>query len=159
MQSPLDKITRRRLLQMTGISTLGAFVAACARSITSGNPTTAPATAVPAAATAEPTIPGVNSSKPAPAQTPVDSSQVMITSNTDFYQVAYSDALPTPPSDWKLSVGGNVDKPISLALDEIMKMPSIEEMRTLECISNPVNGPLISNANWKGIKMADLLNM
>ncbi len=36
-------------------------------------------------------------------------------------------------------------------------MPAVTEMRTLECISNPVGGDLISSAMWEGIRMADLL--
>jgi DMSO/TMAO reductase YedYZ molybdopterin-dependent catalytic subunit len=62
------------------------------------------------------------------------------------------------PDDWKLRVEGNVDKPLTLTLDDLKQMPVVEEMRTLECISNEVGGSLISNAVWKGLKMADLMN-
>lgn len=81
----------------------------------------------------------------------------MITPNADFYTVAYNSEAPDFPSDWKLTIGGNLDKAATLTLDDIKGMPVVEEMRTFECISNPAGGPLISNAVWKGMKMKDLL--
>jgi hypothetical protein len=65
--------------------------------------------------------------------------------------------VPLAPAGWKLKIVGMVDKPLELSLDEIKAMPSVEEMRTLECISNPVGGDLISNAMWKGVRLKDLL--
>ncbi len=83
---------------------------------------------------------------------------IPITSNEDFYTVWYSSGgVPVPPTGWKLKVTGLVDKPLELSLDELKAMPSVEEMRTLECISNPVGGDLISNAMWKGVRLRDLL--
>jgi DMSO/TMAO reductase YedYZ molybdopterin-dependent catalytic subunit len=34
----------------------------------------------------------------------------------------------------------------------------VEQFTTLECISNPVGGDLISNAKWTGVRLADLLD-
>jgi hypothetical protein len=36
-------------------------------------------------------------------------------------------------------------------------MPSVTEMRSLMCISNPVGGSLTGNAIWKGVRLKDLL--
>jgi DMSO/TMAO reductase YedYZ molybdopterin-dependent catalytic subunit len=155
-------ISRRRLLELGGITVLGIVVEACARTIAPATnvqpaPTgIAPSTLEPAAVPV-PTLEGVNSGKGAPAQTPAQTGQVMITPNADFYTVAYAAEKPDMPNQWNLTVGGNVDKPMTLSLDDIRAMPVSEEMRTLECISNPAGGPLISNAVWKGIKMKDLL--
>jgi DMSO/TMAO reductase YedYZ molybdopterin-dependent catalytic subunit len=44
-------------------------------------------------------------------------------------------------------------------MDDLVAMPVVEEMRTLECISNPVGGKLIGNAVWRGVPMAHLLEM
>lgn len=83
---------------------------------------------------------------------------IPITSNEDFYTVWYSrGGVPKPPPGWKLKITGLVDKPFELSLDELKAMPAVEEMRTFECISNPVGGDLISNAMWKGVRLKDLL--
>jgi len=36
-------------------------------------------------------------------------------------------------------------------------MRAVEQFQTLECISNPVGGPLISTAKWTGVPLRDLL--
>ena len=157
------RITRRRLMQLGGITFLSIVVEACARAVGS-SAVSQPVVAGAATSTIEPspvpapTLAGVNTGNGAPPITPAQAGQVMITPNADFYTVAYNSESPEYPSDWKLSVGGNVDKPTTLTLDDIKGMPVVEEMRTFECISNPAGGPLISNAMWKGIKMKDILD-
>lgn len=155
-------ISRRQLLQFGALTLLGIVLEACSRAVApvsgansaptlAGEPTLAP---TPESA---PSIQGVNSGKGAPPATPSQPGQVAVTANSDFYTVAYNAEKPGLPGDWKLTVGGNVGKPATLTLEDIKAMPVVEEMRTLECISNPAGGPLISNASWKGIKMKDLL--
>lgn len=156
------QVTRRQLMKLGGITLLSVVLEACGRALTpatASNPVligTATPTTEPAVQSA-PSIQGVNSGKGAPAATPAQSGQVAITPSADFYTVAYNSEKPDMPGDWKLTVGGNVGKPMTLTLDDIRGMPVVEEMRTLECISNPAGGPLISNASWKGIRMKDLL--
>ncbi len=149
-------------MQFGGITVLSIVIEACARAVAPGaNSSSAPTQPAPSTvrptANAVPTLEGANASKGAPAQTPAKPGQVMITPNADFYTVAYESEKPDMPGQWNLTVGGNVDKPVTLSLDDIKAMPVVEEMRTLECISNPAGGPLISNAVWKGIKMKDLM--
>lgn len=69
---------------------------------------------------------------------------------------------PSPPPDvdvveFRLGVDGLVDRPLSLSMDDLRTFPLREEMRTLQCISNPVGGKLIGNAHWQGLALADLL--
>ena len=59
---------------------------------------------------------------------------------------------------WRLGVVGNVERPFSLTYDELLDLDAIEQVRTLECISNPVGGDLISTAVWTGVRMKDLLD-
>jgi DMSO/TMAO reductase YedYZ molybdopterin-dependent catalytic subunit len=82
---------------------------------------------------------------------------VPVTSNDDFYTVWYSTGNVPIPAGWKLKIAGMVNKPFDLSLDDLKAMPAIEQMRTFECISNPIGGELISNAVWKGVRMKDLL--
>jgi len=80
------------------------------------------------------------------------------TPNDEFYVVSKNILDPNVDStSWKLRIGGLVQKPFELTLDEIKQLPPVEQDQTLECISNPVGGVLISNAKWKGIRLRDLL--
>ena len=82
-----------------------------------------------------------------------------ITANEDHYTV--DTTLVKPRVDiatWKLEVTGNVERPYTMSYDELLDLDAIEEVRTLECISNPVGGELISTAVWTGVRMKDLLD-
>jgi DMSO/TMAO reductase YedYZ molybdopterin-dependent catalytic subunit len=84
-----------------------------------------------------------------------------ITANEQFYVVSKNPPGFDPRIDaekWTLEVTGKVGKPVRLTYDELRAMPSIEQVQTLECISNEVGGDLISNARWKGVRLRDLLS-
>lgn len=86
-------------------------------------------------------------------------SPVRLTPIEDFYTVSYHGNL-VPEIDaatYRLAVEGHVERPLSLSLEDIRARRAIEEMRTLECISNPVGGDLISNAIWVGVSLRELL--
>ncbi len=156
-------LSRRQFLRTlavgAGAGLLIPVLEACARAFSPAaapSPSSAPASATGTAAV--PSLPGVGAGKGAPPPAVTTPGQIAITSNADFYTVAFRSESPAVPSDWKLTFDGNVDKSLVLTLDDIKAMPPVQEMRTLECISNPAGGPLISNANWKGIRMKDLLD-
>jgi DMSO/TMAO reductase YedYZ molybdopterin-dependent catalytic subunit len=81
-----------------------------------------------------------------------------VTANGAFYVV--DEEIVDPDVDaasWNLSIGGSVASPFALTYDELLAQPLIEQYATLECISNPVGGDLISTARWTGVSLADLL--
>jgi DMSO/TMAO reductase YedYZ molybdopterin-dependent catalytic subunit len=81
-----------------------------------------------------------------------------ITPNDEFYVVSKNIIDPTVSlSDWSLEIKGLVENSFTLTYDELRAMPSVEEFVTLECISNPVGGSLISNARWKGVPLKRVL--
>lgn len=83
-----------------------------------------------------------------------------ITPNEQFYIVSKNPPGFDPRLDaskWSLDIAGKVGKPQRLTFDEIRAMPAVEQLQTLECISNEVGGDLISNARWKGVRLRDLL--
>lgn len=81
-----------------------------------------------------------------------------VTPTPDFYEVSKNFADPkVSPVGWKLDVGGLVERPYSLTLDELKALPVVRDYRTLCCISNEVGGDLISNAAWAGVRVKDLL--
>jgi len=75
-----------------------------------------------------------------------------------FYVVdeAFVDPL-LDPSTWRLAVGGFVSSPYDLSFDDLTRMEVRERFQTLECISNPIGGQLISTARWEGVPLGALL--
>ena len=53
---------------------------------------------------------------------------------------------------------GEVDAPYQLTYEEILAMPMVEEHVTMACVSNLVGGPLVGNALWLGVPLADIVN-
>jgi len=132
------RFTRRQFLTRLGLGfaglSLSGFLAACQQALGPRSDSAATDAAKDIAQKGAP---------PVSAQKLVNGTPV--TSNKDFYTVWYSSGnVPLPPAGWKLKIAGLVDRPLELSLDELKAMPSVEEMRTLECISNPVGGDLIS---------------
>lgn len=93
-----------------------------------------------------------------------DGLQVMIpamphvTPNEDFYVVTKNLIDPAVSKDsWRLEISGLVDHPRTYGFADIAALPSLEQEMTLECISNPVGGNLISNAVWTGVPLRTLI--
>ena len=102
---------------------------------------TDPASPLPAGVT--PDVPGI-----APAITP----------NADFYQIDV--ALSAPVIDvvsWTLSITGQVNSPLTLTLEQLLALPSIERRIALTCVSNDVGGDLVGTALWQGVRLTDVL--
>jgi DMSO/TMAO reductase YedYZ molybdopterin-dependent catalytic subunit len=97
----------------------------------------------------------------APADPEIDALEGItprITSNEDHYTV--DTTLVKPRVDiatWKLDVTGAVEAPFALTYEQLLDLDAIEQVHTLECISNPTGGELIGTALWTGVRMRDLL--
>jgi DMSO/TMAO reductase YedYZ molybdopterin-dependent catalytic subunit len=88
-------------------------------------------------------------------QTLVDSE---ITPNSSFYRVAIDIIDPTVDSTaWSLTLNGSVGNSKTYALGQIQALPQTTLYNTFECVSNKINGDLISTAKWTGVKLSDLL--
>jgi DMSO/TMAO reductase YedYZ molybdopterin-dependent catalytic subunit len=69
------------------------------------------------------------------------------------------------PAKWRLIIDGEVANPVQLDLPILYQLPSVQIVKTLECISNWVNMceavpfgcGLMGNAAWKGVRLSDLL--
>ncbi len=82
-----------------------------------------------------------------------------ITPTELFYRIDKNPIVPViMASAWKLAVKGLVAKPIQMSYTELRNMSSIEEFATLECVSNKLDGDLISTAVWKGVRLKDILD-
>jgi len=87
-----------------------------------------------------------------------DGSARFITANRDFYRIDTALTLPrVSAQDWRLTIHGLVDKTVELSFSDIRNRRLIERPVTLSCVSNEVGGGLISNANFIGVPLRDLL--
>src|SRR5881394_3668350 len=85
----------------------------------------------------------------------------------ELHYVRSNFAVPT--HDGTLEVGGAVDSPITLTLDDLRAMPAVERAVTLECAGNgrldtrplPVGEPwgdyAVSTARWTGALLHEVL--
>lgn len=81
-----------------------------------------------------------------------------ITSNRDFYRIDTALRIPLlNTKDYRLRMHGMVARELNLTYDELLKRPLEERVVTLACVSNPINGDLISNASFTGVSLRDLL--
>ena len=80
-----------------------------------------------------------------------------ITDNGTFYVVDIDFSPPNlSPSNWSLEVSKLGSKLKSYSLAELQRLPRTSQYTTFECVSNTVDGNLISNAKWTGVRLSDL---
>ncbi|MGA8426818.1 MAG: molybdopterin-dependent oxidoreductase [Candidatus Dormiibacterota bacterium] len=104
---------------------------------------------------ASPPVPRLNLGRPTGG--PGDRLPEGITPTPDFYVVS-KDLFGPPAVDaatWQLRVDGL--NPYSLSYQELLSEPHLNQTQTLECISNPVAGTLISTGVWRGVQLSRLL--
>jgi len=83
----------------------------------------------------------------------------LVTSPQDHYVVDIDlDAPMVSGQDWHLLLHGAVAYPLTLTLDDLSDMFTMERLVTMACISNTVGGPLVGNALWTGVSLASLLD-
>ena len=86
------------------------------------------------------------------------------------YLLTHYDIPYVDPAAWRLEVGGLVTRPLSLSLDDIRRLPSVELVTTMECAGNgrahleprPFSQPWLEEAvgtgRWRGAKLRDVLD-
>jgi anti-anti-sigma factor len=90
--------------------------------------------------------------------------------NRRFYVRNHFHIPQLDASSWRLNVAGQVERPLSLSLRDLMKMPSQAQFVTLECAGNGrsllsprVNGEkwnlgAVSTAEWTGVPLTEILD-
>lgn len=85
------------------------------------------------------------------------------------YLLIHYDVPLVDPAAWRLEVGGAVERPLSLTLDELRARPAVELASTMECAGNgralldprPISQPwlteAVGNGLWRGVPLAELL--
>ena len=87
-----------------------------------------------------------------------------------FYARSHFSDIPQADDSWRLTVDGEVEHPLDLALSDLLSMPSRTLAATLECAGNsrlylspPAEGigflhGAVGNAEWTGVPLRDLLS-
>jgi DMSO/TMAO reductase YedYZ molybdopterin-dependent catalytic subunit len=85
------------------------------------------------------------------------------------YLLIHYDVPLVDASEWTLTIGGAVEHPIALTLDELRARTSVELTATMECAGNgralleprPISQPwlteAVGTARWRGVPLAELL--
>ena len=82
----------------------------------------------------------------------------VVTPPDRFYVVSKNLVDPQVSADkWSVRLDGMVDHPQTLRYGDLLELPAVDTYRTLECISNEVGGDLMSNGQWTGTRLSDLL--
>ena len=69
-----------------------------------------------------------------------------------IYSVA--DHMPRfDPATWRLTVGGLVDRPLSLDYEHLRSLPRVEQISTFHCVT----GWTVKNVRWAGVRLADVI--
>lgn len=91
--------------------------------------------------------------------------------NAHFYVRNHFQIPLLEAETWRLSVGGLVERPLSLSLRDLQRLPSHTEVVTLECAGNgralldpPVDGEkwewgAVSTAEWTGVPLVEVLDL
>lgn len=110
--------------------------------------------------------------RPPCLETPWDYFKHDLTPNDAFYVRWHLQAIPAiDEKTYKLKIGGHINKPLELSLDELRKMPAKSVVAVNQCSGNsrglftpPVPGAqwtngAMGNARWTGVKLADVLKL
>ncbi len=111
----------------------------------------------------------IRSVRPPDFETPVSLLNTFITPNDAFYVRSHMPIPQVNADGWTLKVGGEVNSPLTLAVDEIRKLPSNTQTVTLECAGNgrgffrPALAGIqwekgaVSTARFTGARLSDVL--
>ncbi len=61
---------------------------------------------------------------------------------------------PMAPADWRMTVGGFVDRPFQIGFDELTALPPTRLTRDFQCVT----GWRVRDVAWTGVPLADLLD-
>jgi DMSO/TMAO reductase YedYZ molybdopterin-dependent catalytic subunit len=57
-------------------------------------------------------------------------------------------------ADYRLSIGGSVDTPVTFTLDDLKAMPPVRMTKDFQCVT----GWRVHDVKWTGVRLADLLD-
>ncbi len=153
--NPPNRVSRRGfLIAITG-SALAAAAGCRPDGLAVPTPYTSGSGPRPTGAPRTPVVVGVHDAR----YGSVTYDKLILTSPDNLYitQYDYSQTPAIKAEEWALNIDGLVGSTLVLDYAAVKAVPAIEDMRTLECIGNPVGGDLIGNVQWKGFDVQEIL--
>jgi DMSO/TMAO reductase YedYZ molybdopterin-dependent catalytic subunit len=104
-------------------------------------------------------------------ETPLAAQQPFLTDTKSFFVRAHYPFPTIKQEEWKLTIAGLVDKPVTLTYDQLTKMPAKKLTAWIECAGDgrgrfkPMASGgqwqvgAVSNAEWMGVSLNDVLAM
>jgi DMSO/TMAO reductase YedYZ molybdopterin-dependent catalytic subunit len=111
----------------------------------------------------------VRSARPEDLEMPLSGFADYITPIEHFFVRTHVYVPTVNLSEWRLKVDGEVATPLTLTMDDLRKLPTVELVAVTECAGNgrgfyepPVAGlqwanGSVGNARWRGVRLADVL--
>lgn len=111
----------------------------------------------------------VRSARPEDFEMPLDGFATYITPVERFYVRSHHYTPQVDPRQYRLTIGGQVERPLTLAIDELLRRTRTELVSVMECAGNgrgllepPIRGVqwlygAVGNARWAGVRLADVL--
>jgi DMSO/TMAO reductase YedYZ molybdopterin-dependent catalytic subunit len=86
---------------------------------------------------------------------PVESALPLLpTGGWRIYTVA--DSMPKfDPDTWQLSVGGHVDRRVTIDYRQLLALPKAQQVSTFHCVT----GWTVKNVTWGGVRLNDVLSL
>jgi sulfane dehydrogenase subunit SoxC len=92
---------------------------------------------------------------------PVDRLVPPVTPSDAVYVIAHMGIARVDVSQWRLAVGGLVERPFEIDYEALTALPATEVTAVLECFGNPVEPEVatrrVGNVVWRGVRLAHLL--
>jgi hypothetical protein len=90
--------------------------------------------------------------------TPVPGTRPELTPIEQHYRIDIDTRAPAINAGrWRLRVGGLVEQPLALTIEQLRSFEPVHQFVTLSCTSNPIGGDLISTTRWTGVSLQRLL--
>ncbi len=153
-------LVRRRFL--TGVGAVGASAAVLAVAGSAVRSSRSTAEEARAQVSLKPTDESVGAAVDSAAASDVASTPgitPVVVDNDSFYRIdtAQFGTPQVDPANWSLRIEGMVDTPLELTYQDLLDRANVTAPVTLSCVSNEVGGPLVGNAIWEGLPLAELL--
>src|SRR6266481_3070271 len=81
----------------------------------------------------------------------------LVTPNIDFFVRNHFATPKISEETWRLEIHGLVSNPLKLSYTDLLLMPLVRRLSTLECAGNASGGGGVGTAVWSGLPLGDLL--
>ncbi len=111
----------------------------------------------------------VRAARPEDLEMPLEFFDNYLTPAEHFFVRTHTYAPNVDAAEWRLSIGGLVNQPVTLSLADVKQLPRVDLVGVIECAGNgrglyrpPVPGlqwkyGAVANAKWTGVRLADVL--